>query len=326
MLEKRLKTLERSWAQKFYEVRTSAPARSRMTGPVSRQAYDNVVLVKRDAVTGDEAFDGKIKNLVYNSVSMEWEAQLPATVSGGGLGDASAANQATQITAANSTNTKLDSLLTELQNKADLTETQPVSVSGGATSAKQDTGNTSVASIDTKTPALGQATMANSTPVTLASNQTSIPVAATLAAETTKVIGTVNQGTSPWVISLGNSTGKTNVLKTGTLATSAATADQVILTYTVTSGKTFYLEYFDIVARLTTFAATATNFGNVSLESPAGTKLYTSNVFHAGDMDPRGVFFSEPIPIAAGVVIRIVCTPSTVTAMTWTGNMGGYEK
>jgi hypothetical protein len=38
----------------------------------------------------------------------------------------------------------------------------------------------------------GQATMANSAPVVIASNQTSVPVAATLAAETTKVIGTVN--------------------------------------------------------------------------------------------------------------------------------------
>lgn len=40
--------------------------------------------------------------------------------------------------------------------------------------------------------ALGQTTMANSLPVVLASNQTSIPVAATLSAETTKVIGTIN--------------------------------------------------------------------------------------------------------------------------------------
>jgi hypothetical protein len=47
----------------------------------------------------------------------------------------------------------------------------------------------------------GQKTMATSTPVVLASDQASIPVAATLDAETTKVIGTVNQGTSPWVIS-----------------------------------------------------------------------------------------------------------------------------
>lgn len=67
--------------------------------------------------------------------------------------------------------------------------------SGIATSAKQDTGNSSLASIKTNTdkiPVLGQAAMAASTPVVIASNQTSIPVAATLAAETTKVIGTVN--------------------------------------------------------------------------------------------------------------------------------------
>ena len=38
----------------------------------------------------------------------------------------------------------------------------------------------------------GQQTMAASLPVVLASNQASVPVAATLAAETTKVIGTVN--------------------------------------------------------------------------------------------------------------------------------------
>ncbi len=47
---------------------------------------------------------------------------------------------------------------------------------GAATSSKQDTGNTSIASVDTKTPALGQALMAASSPVVIASNQSSIPV------------------------------------------------------------------------------------------------------------------------------------------------------
>lgn len=47
---------------------------------------------------------------------------------------------------------------------------------GAATSALQTTGNTSLSSIDTKTPALGQTTMAGSTPVAIASNQTAIPV------------------------------------------------------------------------------------------------------------------------------------------------------
>lgn len=47
---------------------------------------------------------------------------------------------------------------------------------GASTSGKQDTGNTSVASIDTKTPALGQGVMTASSPVVIASNQSAIPV------------------------------------------------------------------------------------------------------------------------------------------------------
>lgn len=47
---------------------------------------------------------------------------------------------------------------------------------GAATSALQTTGNTSLGNIDTKTPALGQAAMAASTPVVIASNQSAVPV------------------------------------------------------------------------------------------------------------------------------------------------------
>lgn len=55
--------------------------------------------------------------------------------------------------------------------------TQPVSAAslplptGASTAANQSTGNTSLASIDTKTPALGQTTKSASQPVTLASDQ-----------------------------------------------------------------------------------------------------------------------------------------------------------
>jgi hypothetical protein len=52
--------------------------------------------------------------------------------------------------------------------------------SGAATSALQTTGNTSVGNIDTKTPALGQAAMAASTPVVIANNQTAVPVSGPL--------------------------------------------------------------------------------------------------------------------------------------------------
>lgn len=127
-------------------------------------------------------------------------------------------------------------------------------------------------------------------------------------------------------VSLGNSLGKVNQMKTGNLVTTAVTADQVILTFTVTALKTFYLKYFDYSARLTTFATTATLFGTLSLESPASTKLYTIDVFHAGVGDGKCVTFSEPIPIAAGTVIRVVCTPSAATSFTWKANFGGYEK
>lgn len=47
-----------------------------------------------------------------------------------------------------------------------------------ASSALQTSGNSSLSSIDGKTPALGQAVMASSSPVVIASNQTAIPVTA----------------------------------------------------------------------------------------------------------------------------------------------------
>lgn len=48
--------------------------------------------------------------------------------------------------------------------------------SGASTSALQTSGNTSLSSLDSKTPALGQTNMAGSTPVVIASNQSTIPV------------------------------------------------------------------------------------------------------------------------------------------------------
>jgi hypothetical protein len=69
---------------------------------------------------------------------------------------------------------------------------QPISAttlplpSGAATSALQTTGNSSLSSIDGKTPSLGQSTMIASSPVVIASNQSSIPVT-----------GAFYQGTQP---------------------------------------------------------------------------------------------------------------------------------
>lgn len=72
---------------------------------------------------------------------------------GGGGGDASASNQSTQITAANLTNTKLDEI-----------------------KVKQDTQITTLGTLNTKTPALGQAAMSASQPVVIASDQSNLAV------------------------------------------------------------------------------------------------------------------------------------------------------
>lgn len=131
-------------------------------------------------------------------------------------------------------------------------------------------------------------------------------------------------------VSLGTtSNGKTNVLKTGSLTTTAATADQVVLTYTVTNGKTFYLQYLTCESRLTTLSATASVLGVISLETPSGTKVISHSLVNGtgelnDDCDPY--YFAEPIPIASAVVIRCVTTPTAVTSMLWICNFGGYEK
>ena len=63
---------------------------------------------------------------------------------------------------------------------------------GAATSALQTSGNASLTSIDGKTPALGQTTMAGSSPVVIASNQTAVPVSGTV---------TANAGTGTFAVS-----------------------------------------------------------------------------------------------------------------------------
>ena len=146
----------------------------------------------------------------------------------------------------------------------------------------------------------GQATMAVSSPVVIASNQTTLPA------------------------TLGNTTGKTVVMLTGNYQSVSTTANQVILTYTVTAGHTFFMEYFAF--RGTPYApATNAASGMASLESPAGVKLYTIRCVE-GDGGPNGQTLSEPIPFPAGTVVRVVCTPISATQVTWFANFGGFER
>lgn len=130
-------------------------------------------------------------------------------------------------------------------------------------------------------------------------------------------------------VSISGAALKTAVLKTGQLVTTAVTANQSVLAYTVTALKTFFLEYIDLQGRLTAVSATASILGTVIVQV-AGVTVYTGTFVNpttsdAGSQSIR-LMMGEPIPLPAGAVITILVTPAAVTSMTWTGNLGGYEK
>lgn len=127
--------------------------------------------------------------------------------------------------------------------------------------------------------------------------------------------------------SLGVKEGKTVVMKTGLLTTTATTADQVVLTYTVTTNKTFYIEYLILDIIFSTPSGTATFLGRISLELPSGTKVITMPAQNANSSGDQHMIipFCEPIPATTGQVVRIVCTPAVTTSIDWYGNFGGYE-
>lgn len=130
-------------------------------------------------------------------------------------------------------------------------------------------------------------------------------------------------------VSLGTATGKTAVLKTGQLTTTTITANQTVLTYTVTAGKTFYLEYVSFSGRLTAVSATASILGTAIIQV-AGVTAYTETFVNPTTSDSGSqrvvLMFTEPIPISSATIISVLTTPAATTSMLWTANFGGYEK
>lgn len=128
-------------------------------------------------------------------------------------------------------------------------------------------------------------------------------------------------------VSLGSVLGKTRILIIGRKVTTAITLNQVILTYTVSDKKIFYLNYLLVMCRLTTFATTATLFGVVYLQSPDLSVLVMADLAGPGITAPPIIIpFSEPIPITMNTVVEVTCTPSASTSFTWVAGFGGYEK
>ena|ERR1700676_792801 len=131
-----------------------------------------------------------------------------------------------------------------------------------------------------------------------------------------------NEGT----VSIGTDDGKTNVLKTGALVTTAVTANQVVLTYTVTAAKIFFVQYLTLAGYETAQPGNANpiDLGLISLQISGVTDI-SVEFFH-----PKAADFiltwAEPLPIVAGTVVRVVVTPVIATSITWRGNFGGYER
>lgn len=104
------------------------------------------------------------------------EGTLTVTADSEGLTGVAVPATATLVGGKSLVGGELTALQTDGSGRLQVAVIANVLASGASTSALQTTGNTSLSSIDTKTLAAGQATMAASSPVVIASNQTAIPI------------------------------------------------------------------------------------------------------------------------------------------------------
>lgn len=138
--------------------------------------------------------------------------------------------------------------------------------------------------------------------VTIASDNTAFAVNATLSAETTKVIGTVNQGTSPWVSSCTAANCAINVAQvngvttsTGTGAVGTGTARVAVGTDTATIAGT---------APLANNATAAGTTAIAILEGIAQTSYANGTAYTAGRAVSPDVFTDGALHVAALPAMR----------------------
>lgn len=196
----------------------------------------------------------------------------------------------------------LDSTISSLNSKVVTADTSNVTVissvlpSGASTSALQTTGNTSLSSIDGKLNSLGQKTMANSTPVTIASDQSAISVSQYYRLSEIRSRSFVCQN-------IQNTTG---------------------VIYTVTGGKTFYLTSIGISA-LDSSATAAQLVIRDGATSPGDKLVYLWQAEPTlGTPQPfatYGTFENNPIPFTT--TVNAVEIAGTIAASIY---IIGYEE
>jgi hypothetical protein len=217
--------------------------------------------------------------------------------------------------------------------------TQPVSASslplpsGAATSSLQTTANTSLSNIDTKTPALGQALAAASTPVVLPAAQittltppTSVGISGTLPAFTSTP--TFNIGTVPAGLAYVASK-----LVTRPANVTPYTANDVYggvfeLTNIGVSGGFIFIESLDIIFNITAVPSGMSSFTlylyGVTPPSAIADNLAFS--ISSGDrasiMNPRGIILPASLAQGGGSVVAEVRNLNQLYKLTGTSLFG----
>jgi len=122
----------------------------------------------------------------------------------------------------------------------------------------------------------------------------------------------------------------TTVLIAQVLTTTTTTANQIVASYTVPSGKTFKLKVIGIGGEPTTWSTTELSMGYVWLRINGVD--YRGIELRNMQGDATGVniqYLIIPIPegitFPGGTTIEIVCTPTTTTSARWKGIIIGEE-
>lgn len=193
----------------------------------------------------------------------------------------------------------------------------PVPVSGTVTANAGVDLNTSAlnleatqAAMSAKLPAvLGQTTMSASMAVALASDQSSIPVAATLSAETTKVIGTVNIAAAQTIANVTTVGTITNAVPTQSPVGRVKANDPVYNNYASTSVTT--------AAYVQLIASTSGVTNRISIFDSSGQPMILATGAAASEVNqlyvpPGGGEFDLAIPAGTRISIKaLVATASS---------------
>lgn len=194
---------------------------------------------------------------------------------------------------------------------------------GASTASLQSTGNSSLSSIDGKTPSLGQAVMTSSVPVVIASNQGAISVSGTFFQATQPVSGTVAATQSgSWTTTVSQTTGANlhTIVDSGTITANIGTSGSLAVDATLTGG-TQRSRITDgttnAAVKTASTAAAAIDPALVVAISPNNIIPVSGTFFQATQPVSGSGSFTVSQPTAANLNATVVGTVSATQSGTW---------